>query len=276
MKRRRATSRSRTSWRHAAAPAPGHRGRCQALLIGRPPTAQETDELWALLSPEVYLLLVDEAGWTPAAYQDWVAATLERRPVARLNPRRFEMTNDLDRPAEARIMNIVHQALRRRSRACDDHARDDPSAGGTPAEAIAGHLAWMMDFLRAHHESEDAGLYPAVQHAPRRAAVLGRMDRDHQQIADHIDAQLRCTSGPLPRHQRRPRRPRDLLRRSRPTDIIPPRLRRGGRADADRVQALTAAEWQATSRSTTWRPRTGRQLALEGRWLIDGAGPDDG
>jgi AcrR family transcriptional regulator len=49
-----------------------------ALLIGRPPTALETDELWALLSPELYLLLVDEAGWTPAAYESWVATTLDR------------------------------------------------------------------------------------------------------------------------------------------------------------------------------------------------------
>lgn len=49
-----------------------------ALLIGRPPTAEELDELWALLSPEVYLLLVQEAGWTPDAYERWVETTLDR------------------------------------------------------------------------------------------------------------------------------------------------------------------------------------------------------
>lgn len=49
-----------------------------ALLIGRAPTTEEVDELWALLSPEVYLLLVDEAGWTPDAYERWVATTLDR------------------------------------------------------------------------------------------------------------------------------------------------------------------------------------------------------
>ena len=49
-----------------------------ALLIGRPPTAEELDELWALLSPEVYLLLVQEAGWTPEAYERWVETTLDR------------------------------------------------------------------------------------------------------------------------------------------------------------------------------------------------------
>ena len=49
-----------------------------ALLIGRPPTTVETDELWALLSPELYILLVNESGWTPSAYENWVATTLER------------------------------------------------------------------------------------------------------------------------------------------------------------------------------------------------------
>jgi AcrR family transcriptional regulator len=49
-----------------------------ALLIGRSPTTVEVDELWALLSPELYLLLVNEAGWTPAAYENWVATTLDR------------------------------------------------------------------------------------------------------------------------------------------------------------------------------------------------------
>lgn len=49
-----------------------------ALLMDRPPSAEEVDELWTLLSPEVYLLLVHEAGWTPDAYERWVATTLER------------------------------------------------------------------------------------------------------------------------------------------------------------------------------------------------------
>ena len=49
-----------------------------ALLLGRPPSTEEVDELWALLSPEVYLLLVHEAGWTPDAYEGWAATTLDR------------------------------------------------------------------------------------------------------------------------------------------------------------------------------------------------------
>lgn len=48
------------------------------LVIGRRPTAVELDEVWALASPEVYLLLVDVAGWTPEQYERWMAETLER------------------------------------------------------------------------------------------------------------------------------------------------------------------------------------------------------
>ncbi len=53
------------------------------LIIGRPPTEQETDELWALLSPELYLLTVHEAGWSPAAYERWIATLLDRAVPAR-------------------------------------------------------------------------------------------------------------------------------------------------------------------------------------------------
>jgi hypothetical protein len=38
----------------------------------------ERDGLWALTSPEIYLLLVEESGWTPEQYQAWMAETLER------------------------------------------------------------------------------------------------------------------------------------------------------------------------------------------------------
>ena len=48
------------------------------LILGRAPTTVEADEVWALLSPELYLLLVDTAGWTPNAYEAWMATLLER------------------------------------------------------------------------------------------------------------------------------------------------------------------------------------------------------
>jgi len=48
------------------------------LIMGRAATIAERDGLWALASPEVYLLLVEVSGWTPEQYQTWMAQTLER------------------------------------------------------------------------------------------------------------------------------------------------------------------------------------------------------
>lgn len=49
-----------------------------ALILGRPPTGDELDGAWAIASPEVYLLLVEESSWSPERYQRWMADTLGR------------------------------------------------------------------------------------------------------------------------------------------------------------------------------------------------------
>lgn len=49
-----------------------------AAVMGRRPTRLERDGLWALLSIEVYLLLVEESGWSIKQYRAWVAEMLER------------------------------------------------------------------------------------------------------------------------------------------------------------------------------------------------------
>lgn len=48
------------------------------LVAGRPVTPTERDGLWAVLSQEVYALLVDRAGWTGPDYEDWLADTISR------------------------------------------------------------------------------------------------------------------------------------------------------------------------------------------------------
>ena len=48
------------------------------LIVGRPPTEAERDGAWAIASPEIYLLLVEESGWAPEQYEAWVEATLDR------------------------------------------------------------------------------------------------------------------------------------------------------------------------------------------------------
>ena len=41
-------------------------------------TAREVDGLWAVLSMEVYQLLVDRTGWSAARYEEWLADTIGR------------------------------------------------------------------------------------------------------------------------------------------------------------------------------------------------------
>jgi AcrR family transcriptional regulator len=47
------------------------------LVVGRVPTPSERDGVWAVVSPEIYLLLVEESGWTPEQYEAWITATLD-------------------------------------------------------------------------------------------------------------------------------------------------------------------------------------------------------
>jgi hypothetical protein len=47
------------------------------LIVGRPPTRVERDGVWAIVSHEVFELLVERSGWTPAQYETWIEETLE-------------------------------------------------------------------------------------------------------------------------------------------------------------------------------------------------------
>lgn len=44
-----------------------------ALVLGHAPSAEIVDAIWALGSPDVYLLLVETAGWSPEKYQEAMA-----------------------------------------------------------------------------------------------------------------------------------------------------------------------------------------------------------
>jgi AcrR family transcriptional regulator len=48
------------------------------LITGRVPTRSECDGVWAVASPEVFLLLVEESGWSPKEYEAWITEALDR------------------------------------------------------------------------------------------------------------------------------------------------------------------------------------------------------
>ncbi len=48
-----------------------------ALVLGRTATTEERDGVWAIVSPEVYLLLVEESRWALDRYRRWLSTTLD-------------------------------------------------------------------------------------------------------------------------------------------------------------------------------------------------------
>ena len=94
------------------------------------------------------------------------------------------MTSGADAPADTTMMRIVHQALRRDLRRAQLALASNPLPPRRQQDAIARHVMWMMGFLRAHHRSEDEGLYPLVRaRDPDAAMLLDVMHAEHEQVA---------------------------------------------------------------------------------------------
>lgn len=186
------------------------------------------------------------------------------------------MTTDTTDPADTRMMSIVHRALRRDLERATTVLDASPPPGARQRAAIAEHLGWMMDFLRAHHESEDVGLYPVVRRRlPGAAAVLDDMDHDHHRIANDIDLVEAAAAayGKSDDHGSRSGL-RDAIRQL--DEVLLPHLKREEDEAMPLVrEALTHGEWTAIEHEHNVKPKGTRQLGREGHWLIDDAPPDD-
>ena len=186
------------------------------------------------------------------------------------------MRNDTDRPADTRMMTIVHQALRRDLERATIALAATPPPGDAQRTAIARHLGWVMEFLRAHHRSEDDGLYPVVRERRSDAAeILDRMDDDHREIARAVDAVDDAASG-YGRSDGSSTRLELATAIDDLTDVLVPHLRREEEDVMPIVSAaLTEAEWLAIEHEQNVAPKGIAQLGKEGHWLIDDAGPED-
>lgn len=186
------------------------------------------------------------------------------------------MTTDPNGPADTTIMGIIHQALRR------DLERAAAVLGGEPApssrqrKAIARHLVWMMAFLRAHHESEDNGLYPVVrERRPDVAPLLDTMDRDHTAMTPAITA-VESAARAYARRDDPAGRMALLGAIEQLQAVLLPHLQR----EEDEVMpvvsdTMTDAEWRAIEKTHNLDGKSLRQLGLEGHWLIDDADDAD-
>jgi hypothetical protein len=171
------------------------------------------------------------------------------------------------------MMGIVHSALRRDL----ERSRIVLSAGGVSDArrvALAEHLIWMMDFLHDHHEGEDTGLYPLVR--AREAAlgeILDSMSSEHEAIVPAMDEVKTAAQSWAQDPTATPR----ILAAIRALDVVlGPHLKHEEEEMMPLVQAaLSQREWQEWDQATNVGPKSNRQLAFEGHWLIDNATAED-
>jgi hypothetical protein len=186
------------------------------------------------------------------------------------------MKTEPDALADTSMMRIVHTALRR------DLARARVVLTGTPPpptaqrEALAAHLGWMMRFLRAHHQGEDAGLYPMVRaRNPAAAVLLDAMDAEHDAIGPGIIA-LESAASDYGHGDSCGQRERLLTSIETLEEALLPHLAREEDEMMPVVSAtITAADWQAWDQQYNIKPKSFLDLGREGHWLIDGLSPQD-
>ena len=180
-----------------------------------------------------------------------------------------------DRPADTRMMGIVHDALRR------DLSRATAALSATPHPpdahrvAIAAHVGWMMDFLHAHHAGEDDALWPLVRaHNPAAADMLDEMDADHNRIGpqiDHVRNAAAAYGADASRTVRQGLATAIELLRS----VLDPHLRREEDEMMPIVSAsITHAQWEAFNNARYVKSKSKKELGHEGHWLIDSLEPE--
>lgn len=179
--------------------------------------------------------------------------------------------NSPEGPADTRMMAIVHEALKRDLRRAREVLLASPVPRGRQRVALGEHVTWMLDFLHAHHSGEDAGLWPLVRRRnPAAAELLDSMEADHARIAPAADAvaaaALKYTSTTGDSARAALVAALDGL-----LEVLVPHLDREV-AEAMPVVAtsITNREWDAVEQEHNIKPKTTRQLAMEGHWLLEG------
>lgn len=179
--------------------------------------------------------------------------------------------NGPEGPADTRMMGIVHDALKRDLLRTRTVLLASPAPQGRQRVALGEHVTWMLEFLHAHHSSEDAGLWPLVRRRnPAAVELLDSMEADHARIAPAAEA-----AGAAAREYTATTADsaRAALVQSLDglLEVLVPHL---DREDAEAMPVVAASitnrEWDAVEQEYNIRPKAARQLAREGHWLLEG------
>ena len=179
-------------------------------------------------------------------------------------------------PADTRMMGIVHAAFHRDLARLRVMLTAAPAPGGGRRKALAGQVLWLMEMLHTHHQGEDDGLWPLVRERdPAADGLLDEMVAEHHAIVPAI--------GPLTKAARRYEsaggdgsRVELVQALDSLTAVLVPHMdREVAEAMPVVARALTAADWHAWNQKYNVKPKSLRQLGLEGHWLLDETGPAD-
>jgi hemerythrin-like domain-containing protein len=174
-------------------------------------------------------------------------------------------------PADTRMMGIVHGALRRDLLRARDVADTAPYPRDRQRRALGEHVVWLMDFLHAHHSSEDAGLWPAVRaRNPSAGPLLDSLEADHQRIEPAATA-LRAAGSAYAASTEEAARSELVTAIDALGEVLFPHLDREV-AEAMPVvsQTITDGEWRAIEQEYNIKPKRLTELGFEGHWLLDG------
>ena len=173
-------------------------------------------------------------------------------------------------PADTRMMGIVHEALKRDLLRVRRVLITAPPPQGRQRVALGEHIIWMLDFLHAHHSGEDAGLWPLVRRRnPAAADLLDTMEADHARIAPAADMAA-AAAREYAATTTEPARAALGTALDALVEVLVPHLDREV-AEAMPVVAasITNREWDAIEQEYNIKPKTTRQLAMEGHWLLE-------
>ncbi len=181
------------------------------------------------------------------------------------------MSPDLNAPADTRMMGIVHDALRRDLRRAIGALSTAPHPKDAQRGAIGEHVGWMMQFLGAHHQGEDAGLWPLVRaRNPRAERLLEAMEADHVRVAPLVD-DCGTAAGSYRSQSSDDARVALLEALVRLSEELLPHLEREEHEMMPLVSvSISDAEWRDLDKQYNVKPKSMTQLGLEGHWLLDG------
>jgi hypothetical protein len=179
--------------------------------------------------------------------------------------------SDVDDPADTRMMGIVHAALLRDLARARDVLAADPPAGGSQRRELGRHIVWMMEFLHAHHHSEDAGLWPALlARDPAARDLVESLEQDHADISPRVDAVVSAASSYATSTVDETRQALSRELEGLEEVLVPHLGREVAEAMPVVARTLTRGEWQDIEQKFNLASKSMRQLAMEGHWLLDG------